>query len=301
MVSFVSSSWGSLSTTSLSNKAALRQQKACTRVPTIAHALSPSSSSFNGHRLSFVSRRSKAWIQNPIRQTPQALLGGGGFLGVGPGEIAVIAAVGWFLLGPEKLYSVSKDIGKLVGDIRRTADEARDTFSDALQQELDASLDTSKSKKSNSTTIAKSPDDDDVPTASNNPENNEQDAYDNGLSLAPQKQTTTVGPTSDEDVQEDTIENSIFLDQLKRVSDPHQAPLVNVPDLSLDDNDDLDEEADELELQRLKIKYFEARARLKAKREKLENATNESNGTLRSQEMRPEEKRTPVDLPESDL
>merc|ERR1719460_3503207 len=42
----------------------------------------------------------------------------GGVLGVGTPEVLVIAAVGYFLLGPEELYRLSKEIGKVVGQAR---------------------------------------------------------------------------------------------------------------------------------------------------------------------------------------
>ena len=42
----------------------------------------------------------------------------GGVLGVGTPEVLVIAAVGYFLLGPEELYRLSKEIGKIVGQAR---------------------------------------------------------------------------------------------------------------------------------------------------------------------------------------
>ena len=39
-------------------------------------------------------------------------------MGVGTPEVLVIAAVGYFLLGPEELYRLSKEIGKVVGQAR---------------------------------------------------------------------------------------------------------------------------------------------------------------------------------------
>ena len=39
-------------------------------------------------------------------------------MGVGTPEVLVIAAVGYFLLGPEELYRLSKEIGKIVGQAR---------------------------------------------------------------------------------------------------------------------------------------------------------------------------------------
>jgi Sec-independent protein translocase protein TatA len=62
-----------------------------------------------------------------------ALLGpGGGFLGVGTSELLVIGIVAWAVLGPKRLYQLAKDIGKISGEIKNVADEARQTFQQAV-------------------------------------------------------------------------------------------------------------------------------------------------------------------------
>lgn len=66
------------------------------------------------------------------------MLGGGGILGVGPAEMVVVFGVGWLLLGPTKLFSLSRDVGRVVGDLKRTADEASTTFTEAMEMEVAA-------------------------------------------------------------------------------------------------------------------------------------------------------------------
>lgn len=63
--------------------------------------------------------------------------GGGGILGVGTPELVVIVMVAWVLLGPKRLYDVARQTGRIVGDLRRAADDARASFSEALGDEFD--------------------------------------------------------------------------------------------------------------------------------------------------------------------
>ncbi|GAB0495648.1 hypothetical protein MMPV_006952 [Pyropia vietnamensis] len=60
---------------------------------------------------------------------------GGGFLGVGPAEIFVIGVVGWLVLGPQRLYQVARDSGKVLGQLRKTADDAKGSFTEALEMD----------------------------------------------------------------------------------------------------------------------------------------------------------------------
>lgn len=69
----------------------------------------------------------------PLPATPPPSMFGGGFLGVGPAEIFVIGAVGWLVLGPQRLYQVARDAGKVLGQLRKTADDAKGSFTDALE------------------------------------------------------------------------------------------------------------------------------------------------------------------------
>ena len=63
----------------------------------------------------------------------------GGVLGVGTPEVLVIAAVGYFLLGPEELYRLSKEIGKVVGQAREYVTKSaaephcRHSYADAVR------------------------------------------------------------------------------------------------------------------------------------------------------------------------
>ena len=56
--------------------------------------------------------------RRPARGPAPLMFYQGGVLGVGTPEVLVIAAVGYFLLGPEELYRLSKEIGKVVGQAR---------------------------------------------------------------------------------------------------------------------------------------------------------------------------------------
>mmetsp|Transcript_46950 Transcript_46950/g.96002 ORF Transcript_46950/g.96002 Transcript_46950/m.96002 type:complete len:175 (+) Transcript_46950:41-565(+) len=60
---------------------------------------------------------------------------GGGFLGVGTSELVVIGIVAWLVLGPKRLYQLARDIGRISGEIKNVADEARQTFQQAIDLE----------------------------------------------------------------------------------------------------------------------------------------------------------------------
>ena len=65
-----------------------------------------------------------------------ALIGpGGGLFGVGTSELIVIGAVAWLVLGPKRLYQLAKDIGKISGEIKSVAEEAKLTFQQAVDLE----------------------------------------------------------------------------------------------------------------------------------------------------------------------
>lgn len=184
------------------------------------------------------------------REALTRMFGGGGILGVGPSEVVVIVAVGWLLLGPEKLFSLAKDSGKLIGELRRTATEAKDTFSDALDVDLLAAELELKSKSKG--TIEEEgldglaeKDEDEVPfVASTEP--------DAALKEALNTEVETENGTND------------FLDQLRRVSDPNQVAPTELPDLSVD--------VEEMELERLEREYKVAKERLEARRQETNNA-----------------------------
>lgn len=48
--------------------------------------------------------------------------------GIGPEELILVLIVALLVLGPERLPRVARDVGKVVGDLRRTSDEFRAEF-----------------------------------------------------------------------------------------------------------------------------------------------------------------------------
>lgn len=192
------------------------------------------------------------------------MFSGGGFLGVGASEVIVIVAVGWVLLGPEKLFSLAKDSGKVLGQLRRTADEAKETFSEAL--DLDKLADEARAISTEFESASKGKA---VPK--------ERESESNGLSDAipdveveeerPEAKSTiktTASPDmSATETELSSIESQVgtsatFLEQLRRVSDPDQVAPSEVPDLSVD--------VDELEVERMEREYMEAKQKLEERR-----------------------------------
>lgn len=89
---------------------------------------SPKKNTFsNDFSLKKKNHRKKSWV---------AVFGpGGGFLGVGTSELVVIGVVAWLVLGPKRLYQLARDIGKISGEIKNVAEEARQTFQQAIDVE----------------------------------------------------------------------------------------------------------------------------------------------------------------------
>jgi sec-independent protein translocase protein TatB len=52
-------------------------------------------------------------------------------LGIGPEELLLVALLALLVLGPERLPQVMRDMGRVVGDLRRTSDELRSEFLNA--------------------------------------------------------------------------------------------------------------------------------------------------------------------------
>jgi len=59
--------------------------------------------------------------------------------GIGPEELMLVAVHALLVLGPERLPKVMRDMGRIVGDLRRTSDELRTEFLNA-DKLLDVSL-----------------------------------------------------------------------------------------------------------------------------------------------------------------
>ncbi len=48
--------------------------------------------------------------------------------GIGPEELGLILLLALLVLGPERLPQIARDIGRTVGELRRTSDELREEF-----------------------------------------------------------------------------------------------------------------------------------------------------------------------------
>jgi len=93
--------------------------------------------------------RKKSWV---------AVFGpGGGFLGVGTSELVVIGIVAWLVLGPKRLYQLARDIGKISGEIKSVAEEARQTFQQAIDVESGDLSNFSSTKNTESQNSSKEP------------------------------------------------------------------------------------------------------------------------------------------------
>mmetsp|Transcript_10664 Transcript_10664/g.20015 ORF Transcript_10664/g.20015 Transcript_10664/m.20015 type:complete len:332 (-) Transcript_10664:41-1036(-) len=68
----------------------------------------------------------------PGPRTPRRLFDSGSFFGVGVPEALVVALLGWFLLGPEELYKISKQIGGWLGELRTYIGQAARQYESAL-------------------------------------------------------------------------------------------------------------------------------------------------------------------------
>lgn len=51
--------------------------------------------------------------------------------GIGAGELLLLLLLALFVLGPERMPRLARDIGKTVGDLRRTSDELKQEFLNA--------------------------------------------------------------------------------------------------------------------------------------------------------------------------
>ena len=51
--------------------------------------------------------------------------------GIGPEELMLIAIIALLVLGPERMPRLMRDVGKIVGDLRRTSEELQKDFMNA--------------------------------------------------------------------------------------------------------------------------------------------------------------------------
>lgn len=66
-------------------------------------------------------------------------VGSDGVFGVGAPEVALIALVGYFVLGPQELYKVTKEVGKFIQSVRTLGTEASKTLEDSMENQLQIS------------------------------------------------------------------------------------------------------------------------------------------------------------------
>ncbi|KAJ8613346.1 hypothetical protein CTAYLR_002240 [Chrysophaeum taylorii] len=71
--------------------------------------------------------------------TPKMSMMGGGILGVGTPELLVVCAAGYFLLGPQELYKLAREIGKLVSNARAAVIASAAEWQSTMDQQLDLS------------------------------------------------------------------------------------------------------------------------------------------------------------------
>lgn len=59
-----------------------------------------------------------------------------GLFGLGPAEIAVILAVGGFVLGPSQLAEMARDFGKVAGELKDVPKEFREGMSEGEEESM---------------------------------------------------------------------------------------------------------------------------------------------------------------------
>jgi Tat protein translocase TatB subunit len=51
--------------------------------------------------------------------------------GIGPEELVLVLIIALIVLGPERMPKVARDVGRVVGELRRTSDQLREEFLNA--------------------------------------------------------------------------------------------------------------------------------------------------------------------------
>lgn len=203
----------------------------------------------------------------------------------------MVFGIGWLLLGPTKLFELSRDVGRVVGDLRRSADKASASFTDAMEAEAreaeekvaeaadkleDAEAAAGKAKAADDGAVEddrefmSGPDvggvlrdvSDTMVAGPAAAVAAEQDAAALGV------EDRTVGRLPDLEAPAPTAEDAEvtrgrFLDQLNRANDPEQTA-------------EGEEDASEEDVEVARLEYELAKARLAAKRRQVE-ATGEKN------------------------
>lgn len=219
------------------------------------------------------------------------MFSGGGILGVGPSEVFVIVTVGWLLLGPDKMVKLSKDAGKLLGRVRRTADEAKDSLKDAIDLDMiseeanaiktefeaaAAGITEPRKRKGETKESAKDSGNGSVKDSAKGLADDVAEAMPGIADMeesdltkemrAPTKEmgapmtAETQMPVPSGEVKPglDAGGSSAFLDQLRRVADPNQVAPAEIQDLGTD--------VEENEVERLEREYLEAKEKLENRR-----------------------------------
>lgn len=90
-----------------------------------------------GTRMHFVSSTSNRKNSQSSTTLGMSFLGNDGFFGVGAPEIAVTLLVGYFILGPQDLYKLVKEIGKTFNTFREASAEATKQFNDSIENTIE--------------------------------------------------------------------------------------------------------------------------------------------------------------------
>ncbi|KAK4528582.1 hypothetical protein GAYE_SCF61G6527 [Galdieria yellowstonensis] len=143
--------------------------------------------------------------------------GGGGIFGVGTSELVVIGIVAWVVLGPKRLYALSKDLGRIFGELRQSAEQAKTTLVAALESELEES-DTKNTNK---------------PLTKENVD--EHHVLETKLQEKVQWDDESVPPQKVESssVRRETVDTDrkVFLEQLERLNSSNPQPPEELPEI----------------------------------------------------------------------